>query len=280
MDVNQGRVVGGLEPITQGMVLDAHPSTCSDGSRVAFTSARSGSAKSEIRIKNLESGLETSLVQSDPEPFHPVISRDCSKVAYTQDDSDYVVPATGGPPQRLCTDCSMIWDWSADQRRMLVSQRERPAIALFDLAKNKNSVFLKTSEHLFQARFSPDESWVVFLGTRLWIAPIRDGLAARESEWISITGTNERADKPRWSPDGTIIYYTSERDGFPCIWAQRVHHLTKQPVGPLFPIYHFHTARLSMMNVGYGALEISVAKDKIVLNLGELTGNIWAGQPQ
>jgi hypothetical protein len=30
-----------------------------------------------------------------------------------------------------------------------------------------------------------------------------------------------------------------------------------------------------MMNIGTGLLEIDVATDKVVFNLGELTGNIW-----
>jgi hypothetical protein len=30
-----------------------------------------------------------------------------------------------------------------------------------------------------------------------------------------------------------------------------------------------------MLNAGCAQLEISVAQDKIVFNLGELTGNIW-----
>ena len=43
-------------------------------------------------------------------------------------------------------------------------------------------------------------------------------------------------------------------------------------------IYHFHEARRSMLNAGYGQLEISVARDKIVFNQAELTGNIWMGK--
>jgi hypothetical protein len=35
-----------------------------------------------------------------------------------------------------------------------------------------------------------------------------------------------------------------------------------------------------LINVGYGGLEISVTKDGLIFNLGELTGNIWAGQSQ
>jgi hypothetical protein len=30
-----------------------------------------------------------------------------------------------------------------------------------------------------------------------------------------------------------------------------------------------------MMNIGTGLLEIDVAADKVIFNLGELTGNIW-----
>ncbi len=40
----------------------------------------------------------------------------------------------------------------------------------------------------------------------------------------------------------------------------------------------FHNARLSMMNLGAYSLNISVARDRIVFNLGELTGNIWTAK--
>jgi hypothetical protein len=108
------------------------------------------------------------------------------------------------------------------------------------------------------------------------MAPVRDGSAASEREWFRITESDVKADKPRWSPDGTIVYYTADRDGFWCLWAQRVDPTTKRPVGPPLALYHFHRARLSMAGVGSGGQEISVGKDMIVLNLGELTGNIWA----
>ena len=49
----------------------------------------------------------------------------------------------------------------------------------------------------------------------------------------------------------------------------------KLPKNERFAVHHLHNARLSMMNVGLGLPEISVAADKIVMNLGELTGNIW-----
>jgi hypothetical protein len=74
--------------------------------------------------------------------------------------------------------------------------------------------------------------------------------------------------------------FVSHRDGFGCLWAQRLDARTKHPVGPQFAIHHFHDTRLSMMNVGLGLLEIDVARDKIVFGLGELTGNIWSLGPR
>jgi hypothetical protein len=60
------------------------------------------------------------------------------------------------------------------------------------------------------------------------------------------------------------------------LWAQRFDAGAKALIGTAFPVYHFHNARLSIANVDAGILEIGVAKNKIVVGLGELTGNIWS----
>jgi Tol biopolymer transport system component/DNA-binding winged helix-turn-helix (wHTH) protein len=280
LNVNQAKVTGDIRRLTQGVVFDAHPSMCPDGSQVVFNSTRPGSGKAAIWIRNLGSGRETLLAEGDAEPFHPQISSDCSRVAYTQNDGDYVVSAAGGPSTRICTDCSMIWDWSRDQRRMLFSRRGRlQSISELDLSTKRDRVILGSSQAIYQARFSPDEAWVAFLAKGgISVARLRDGSPAMENEWLPITNRDGTADKPRWSSDGTTIYYTSGRDGFWCLWAQRVHPTTRRPVGPPLPVYHFHSARLSIANVARGAQEISIGKDAIVLNLGEMTGNIWASR--
>jgi len=99
--------------------------------------------------------------------------------------------------------------------------------------------------------------------------------AAAADEWISITEGDSWEDKPRWSPDGNLLYFTSERDGFRCIWARRLDPSTKRPRGAPFAVFHSHTARLNLMNVGLGPLELAVARDKLVFNMAERTGNIW-----
>jgi hypothetical protein len=57
--------------------------------------------------------------------------------------------------------------------------------------------------------------------------------------------------------------------------AQRLRPDTKEPIGPPSAVKHFHDSRLSMTNTGVQALDVGIARDRIFINLGELTGNIW-----
>jgi hypothetical protein len=49
----------------------------------------------------------------------------------------------------------------------------------------------------------------------------------------------------------------------------------KRPSGSLVSVHHFHSRGLSWRNLYLGAPDIAVARDKIVFNLGEHTGNVW-----
>jgi eukaryotic-like serine/threonine-protein kinase len=80
----------------------------------------------------------------------------------------------------------------------------------------------------------------------------------------------------RRAPDGGTIYFVSERDGFRCIWAQPLDSVTKQLAGSPVAIYHSHNARRSLLNVPTSVFSIAVANDKVVFDMGESTGNIWA----
>ena len=77
---------------------------------------------------------------------------------------------------------------------------------------------------------------------------------------------------PSWSPDASLLYFWSDRDGSPCLWAQRLDPATKRPSGAPLSIQHFHSRGLSWKNLYLGAPDIAVARDKIVFNLGEHTG--------
>ena len=107
-----------------------------------------------------------------------------------------------------------------------------------------------------------------FLITKLLSVPM---------ELLSTTNVTcaDDATQPSWSPNANLLYFWSDRDGSPCLWAQRLDPATKRPTGEPLGIQHFHSKGLSWKNLYLGAPDIAVAGDKIVFNLGEHSGNIW-----
>ena len=130
------------------------------------------------------------------------------------------------------------------------------------------------------------ESWISFMAvsltgpprSRLFVAPYRGRVAIDSDEWIQLTDGWRWDDKPHWSHDGKVLFFLSDRDGFRCVWKLPLDPETKQPAGKPELVRHFHSASRSPMNLGTGALEIGVTRDRIVINLGNLTGNIWMAE--
>ena len=197
-------------------------------------------------------------------------------------------PSMNGVAEKICGDCGQGWvsleAWSRDGTRLLYENGSPSVVFEFDLRSGKKRPVLQRAPNdLWQARFSPDDRWIAVLepfysegSSRLWIVPFHDGSPPSADDWIPLTGGQSWDDKPRWSPDGNLMYFTSLRDGFLCLWAQRLKPDTKHPIGPPFPVQHFHNSRLSLTNTGFAILEVALARDKVLINLGELAGNIWA----
>ena len=160
-------------------------------------------------------------------------------------------------------------------------------IDTIDVATGEAGNYLQSSQlSLFLANLTHDGRWITFNAfteaspNRLQVlaAPFQRDTPSKESDWIRVVSDPYWNDKPCWSPDGDRIYFVSDRDGFACLWTQPVEPKTKRPVGPPVPLHHIHQVRRSILNVGWGLMNIAVAPDKIVLNLGEITGNIWMTQ--
>jgi Tol biopolymer transport system component len=290
--VDNGKVLGVAQQVT-GSAFDAHNSVSADGKKLVFMSTRSGNA--DIWMKDLVSGRETALVATPSHEEQPEITADGTRVSYwVREDpnaSIYAIATTGGVPEKLCDDCGRPWDWSPDRGHILYlipEGRKQPglSIGLFDVATRRKSVYLEhPASTLARARFAPDGRWLSFAafnragGSRVVVVPFLGGSGPPEDQWITISEeTAVLQDKPRWSPDGNLLYYVSDVDGFRCIWAHRLDSVTKRPVGRPIDVYHSHGARRSLMNAGIGYMEISFAPDTLLFNLGETTGNIWLAE--
>ncbi len=98
-------------------------------------------------------------------------------------------------------------------------------------------------------------------------------------QWVKVTEGRFWDDLPRWSPDGNTMFFTSDRDGFRCIWARRLDAKTKQTKGEAFPVVHLHKMQLSLANLSLAEFELAAGKGRLVFPMGELRGNIWLMEP-
>ena len=281
LDANGATAVGKLRRVTETVGPHYFASLSTDGKLLAYSSVRYGHPRGWIM--HLESGTVTPVASGGESQNVNQLSSDGSLVVYTtggKNGAGFVVPVRGGSSDQFCDRCTNAYDLSPDNK--VVLYRRGNAIRAFNLVSRRESLFMESPNYrTFQHKFSPDGRWVTFealRGTRsrLFVAARSgNGLPVPENEWIPVTMDEGWADKPRWSPDGNMIYFISNRDGFFCLWAQRVDK-SKHPAGAPTAIAHFHGSRLSIGNVGSGGvIEISVARDKVAMNLGELTGNIW-----
>jgi hypothetical protein len=272
LDANQGKVVGDLQRLTQDSAIDSQPILSHDGSRMAFLSARTGHL--EIWIKNLRNGEESALTASQSSKQLGAFSPDDSKICFMSVENNksniYVMPTTGGALERICEDCGVPRSWSSDGRFILGNHPEL-RIWLHDLnAHRRTELFAISSPSRWGGWFAPDGRWLLFeTGS---IAPFNRGEQIAENSLIEIP-----AGFCAWSPDGTLLYGELNRDGFRCIWAQRLDPATKRPVGSPFAVFHSHNARLSRENLEIYSRDV-VSRDKIFFTMGERTGNIWMAE--
>ena len=286
-DPNHGRVSGGLDRLTDNSAFDGFPSISADGSRLAFVSQKNGNWG--LWIRDLKSTKETLLV---PLRFDlnllPRISGNGERVIYTQAGQRlYSVGVGSGAVEKLCEGCGSPTHISFDGSKVLLeSGTEDDHILLLDTASGKRTDLIPAEPGLlsYAARFSPDQRWISFhvraadASTRqIFVAPFGGAAPIQKSRWIAVTDGRALDRETCWSPDGNLLYFLSNRDGFQCIWANALDPVSKRPLGAPFGVYHFHHARQSLAGISRSpaAVGLSVAPGRLIFAAGELTGSVW-----
>jgi eukaryotic-like serine/threonine-protein kinase len=271
-----GGSTGPARQLTAESSVEVFPNVSVDGKRLAYVST-------EVFGKDLLTGKSRRLSSPGGSGGLPVFNKDGTQVAYCDGISLFTFAFGGGVPQRVSNCDGNLSDWSHDGKVLLVGPAWVGTISALDIATGKETPLLADpGRGVWQGHFSPDSRWVTFnlaekFNSRIFVALFRHEAIPR-TEWRSITDENTWADKPRFSADGRILFFTSNRDGYWCIWGQRLTpemHPTREP----FAVYHSHQMRRSIGNTDIASADISVAKDLIVFPQTEITGNIWLLEP-
>jgi Tol biopolymer transport system component len=284
---NEAKVAGDLKRITNDPAFDVYPSVSADGTKLAFLSNRRGLYKPWVR--DLKTGAESPVTNGKQDQMLPRISPDGSKVAYAEKRigryEHFFATTTGDAEEILCEECGpVISDWTRDGSKVLIDFLSPQRLYTISLLKLKSRDRIEILQHpkysVMQARFSPDESAIAFVVhmdsgySQVMVAPYHSESSSPEASWIALTDGHSWDTAPQWSPDGRVIYFTSSRDGFRCIWALHV-DASYMPVGAPFPIYHFHSARRSPALAPFNGIDMWMGHNQIYLTLGELSGDIW-----
>jgi Tol biopolymer transport system component len=277
-----GRASGEVQRLSGGSVNQFWPSITPDGKRLAY---RSGfGATASIRVKDLQTGKELQMVEG---ANYPVISADGNRLAFSAGPRGVMSFSLNETvPEKIAQERMRPDGWSPDGRWLLLMTLDgRSSIHVYDAtARRVTAIVSHPSWPVHSPRFSPDERWISFhvspspTTRQIFVAPFRDGAVGAQDTWVPVTDGKGLDREPRWGPNGKLIYFLSDREGYRCIWGQAVDPARGSPVGSPFAVFHAHSARLTL-NLGTDtALNgLSIAAGKIVVAMAENTGNVWLG---
>ncbi len=294
-DAQRGRVTGSGSAVTSPGMEAWDTSISRDGRRLAFSAKRSG--RWELWEKSLPDGQETPIAADDSYiRGGPQWSPDGSRLGYVRmkastGDGQVVIWSKIRGEEAITSPSQFapfIFDWSADAQWLLGSKSSVKAgqaeIWVLPVAgsgakgKERKLVACDAKTNLWQSRFSPDGRWILFEAEQnevlfhksaLYVTPAGGG-----GPWTTITQGQHWDDKPRWSPDGRIIYFISERKGYFNVWGIHFDSVKGKTEGEPFQVTSFDNPKLMvaevMPNVG-----LSLTQDKLIVTASQVSGSIW-----
>jgi dipeptidyl aminopeptidase/acylaminoacyl peptidase len=294
LDSAGGRITGEPYPISDGSTGEVDFDARADGSEVAYRTVRAG--RNELWELSTVDGRQRLVLSSRDWRFSaPRWSPDGGKLAVSRHAARGSTLAVAilnadGSGVRLLTKPGVDIqgsDWSKDGNAILGACRfgqSEPYSTCLVLVPTANetgeaSVRVVASDpkrNLHNQRFSPDQRWITFLAHDLLSASTSTVyvMPAAGGAWRAITDGAWFDDKPRWGPDGQVVYFVSNRMGVANVWGRRFDDSTGVPVGEPFPVTSFRSAQfqLSPRTV---QMDIAVMATRLILPMSESRSEIW-----
>jgi Tol biopolymer transport system component len=288
VDANQGRVTGNPQRLTSTDTQKGFAALSRDGRVLLYSAEQQGTFR--LVLKDLVGGSEKAVGPSS-NAYYSVLNGDGSRYFYgtgSKDSIDIFTRAVSGWrswwSQNICDRCGMPRGVTPDGRFLLVWAEVEPEnhVDLVDLGTGKLRTILRNlTYHFYGPELSPDGAWISFIAKtgkdefHTYIAHVgQDGITG-ENHWIRVNPSSHEFQMAFWSPDGNLLYLLSEHGEGNLNWldALKLDPQTKQPAGVPFAVYYFKEPRVPTMDPVWN--HPAAAADKIVLELGDVSTNVW-----
>lgn len=224
------------------------PALDPDGGRVAFVYA------GDIWLADAAGGPAERVTAHQAYHFSPRFSPDGAEIAFTSGRTGsgevFVLPLAGGPVRQLTFHESYcaVEDWAPDGSALYFSSaREQLGPAIYRVDRDGSTpalVYEEPHESLGQLAVSPDGALLAFCNTRdrwwrrgpnpfapgeIWVGPATPDYAALRlvagpgrpnGHPALIAPYAGRNSWPLWAPDGSGLFFVSDRDGVENLWFQ------------------------------------------------------------
>jgi len=279
LQANEGAAEQRIEPIASDSTVKLELTVAANGSRLAYLANLFGDRTAEIRIRDPASGHEDVIAFSGGRlPVNLRLSPDGTRLAYERiqegKDLTYVTDSETTTARVICQSCRPLGFFSNGAEGLVVYGSE---LVRQNLETGARQPLLKApGGQLVQASVSPGDNWVAFALGRadgsvgLYVTPVGMEPVALQTltpiavdrMLLSVVG---------WSPDGKLLYYTRNRDGFPHLWAQPLAGgKTTGPPRPVFDPYRSGGFRLPV------GLQFAITPERLYLSSFDVKGDIWS----
>jgi Tol biopolymer transport system component len=299
-----GRIAGASVYRSAQGVSAFRPELSPDGKTLLFQVERPGEARHvhELLVRPLPDGPERFLLSADlthGQGFSfPRWSPEGRRILYRYSEGRLAVAgstesimfldvATGNesrvtsPIQGL----NLGYSWTHDGLAILaVGRHYKPgfqAIARLPLSAaptaERAARLLATSAELglYNASLSPDSEWICFNAVRAGESSSKLVIVTRSgARWTDITDGRFVDDVPRWSPDGNLLYFESNRGGLPNLWAIRFDTRKGVALGEPFAITTFKGDGEQLPST-FPSDDFSIARGRLALTIQNPVGGIW-----
>ncbi|MBI3210647.1 MAG: PD40 domain-containing protein [Candidatus Solibacter usitatus] len=291
----EGTASGAAQRLTEDGGDEFFPAVSLDGRVLVFVAWRPPNY--QLWRKNLGAGVEEELLRTDDMKYLSLNAQGSKAVfrsmagSFPQQQQIHSLDLATRQSSLTCANCGSPTSISPDGQFILHETGSQVArLAVLHVSSGRRQEILRHPNHPVQgARFSPDGKWLVFEldkgadGTQILAAPFRGLTDIPPTSWTELTDQRSSNFGPAWGPDGTSVYFLSERAGTRDLSMQKLDGKTKRAVGEAHPIYRFSNPSLTPLTYHVRPrryVGLSVGKGRAALTLSELSSKVGIGRLQ